>query len=48
VLYFCAEGDNVPDAFLIADAVQRYLHHRKLGASGRCFHHISHNKVMAC
>ncbi|CAM6019554.1 unnamed protein product [Sphagnum balticum] len=37
VLYFCSEGDNVPDAFLIADAVQRYLHHRKLGASGMVF-----------
>ncbi len=37
VLYFCAEGDNVPDAFLIADAVQQYLHHRKPGASGMVF-----------
>jgi hypothetical protein len=30
VLYFCAEGDNVPDAFLIADVVQWYLHHGML------------------
>ncbi|KAH9574618.1 hypothetical protein CY35_01G067500 [Sphagnum magellanicum] len=34
VLCFCAEGDNVPDAFLIADAVQQYLHHGKPEASG--------------
>lgn len=37
VLYFCAEGENVPDAFLITDAVQRYLHYRKPGASGMVF-----------
>jgi hypothetical protein len=30
MLYFCAEGDNVHDAFLIADVVQRYLHHGML------------------
>ncbi|CAK9267662.1 unnamed protein product [Sphagnum jensenii] len=37
VLNFCAEGDNVPDAFLIGDAVQQYLYHRKPGASGMVF-----------
>jgi hypothetical protein len=37
VLCFCAEGDNVPDAFLIADAVQQYLHHGKPEASGMVF-----------
>ncbi len=37
MLNFCAEGDNVPDAFLIGDAVQRYLYHRKPGASGMVF-----------
>ncbi len=37
MLNFCAEGDNVPDAFLIGDAVQQYLYHRKPGASGMVF-----------
>jgi hypothetical protein len=43
VLCFCAEGDNVPDAFLIADAVQQYLHHGKPEASGMVFpSHFAH------
>ncbi|KAG0628074.1 hypothetical protein M758_2G248200 [Ceratodon purpureus] len=29
VLCFCAEGDNVPDAFLLADGLHRFLHRGK-------------------
>jgi proteasome assembly chaperone 2 len=34
VLCFCAEGDNVPDAFLIADGLHRFLNQGKRELQG--------------
>ncbi|KAL2623415.1 hypothetical protein R1flu_003620 [Riccia fluitans] len=28
VLTFCAEGDNIPDAYFVLDSIQRYLHQK--------------------